>query len=224
MKENRHFITRIEADVRWISSLIDSNREELEHGGEIIECDPKFSGKKLSVEHTFRCRKKRGSEEPGGTITEKVNVFLYFSSMNKARDDVYFREMFHSYAEDLKAGKAFCEDRQAVETFARKYMVMEKDPSGKLRKIFQPHSVILDHDHQICTAGRCDLKDSRAVLLRHPMLYSIFYHRLQDQFWNDILPDLLSGINFHRIFLWKPLFVNLNIRPDIIQFLLQSDI
>ena len=48
------FITRIENDIQWISPLIDQYREELAFCGEIIHCDPKFSGISTMQMHTFQ--------------------------------------------------------------------------------------------------------------------------------------------------------------------------
>ena len=131
---NRHFITRIEADITWVASEIEKYRDELEHGGEIVEYDPKLSGKRVTVTRTFT---KRGRKKEGDTtsVTREINLFIYFSSVNKAKDDVYFRETFLSYANDLKLGKALGDDRPAIEAFAKKYMNIERDSAGKITKI-----------------------------------------------------------------------------------------
>lgn len=131
---NRHFVTRIEADISWVASEIEKYRDELEHGGEIIEYDPKFSGKKVTVTRTFSKRGRKKDDEVT-SVTREVNLFIFYSSVNKAKDDVYFRETFMSYAKDLKLGKALGEDRQAIETFAKKYMNIERDSDGKITKI-----------------------------------------------------------------------------------------
>ena len=127
--ENQHFITRIEAGIKWVGDLIDANRDELEHGGEIIEIDPKFTGKKFRVERTFKTRKKKGLPDSGQSVTSCVNLFVYYSSVNKAKDDVYFRQKFNSYADDLRYEKALCDDRKVIEKFAAKYMNIES-PGG----------------------------------------------------------------------------------------------
>ena len=131
---HRHFVTRIEADISWVASEIEKYRNELEHGGEIVECDAKFSGKKVQVKRTFT---KRGRKKDGETtsVTKEVNLFIFFSSVNKAKDDVYFRETFMSYATDLKLGKALGEDRDKIEAFAQKYMIIDRDENGVIRKI-----------------------------------------------------------------------------------------
>ncbi len=131
---NRHFVTRIEADISWVSAEIEKVRDVLEHGGEIVEYDPNYSGKKVQVTRTFS---KRGRKKEGETtsVTREVNLFIFFSSVNKAKDDVYFRETFISYAKDLKSGKALEDDRQAIEAFAGKYMNIERDSTGKITKI-----------------------------------------------------------------------------------------
>lgn len=133
LKEEQDFLTRIEADTKWIAELIDAHREELEHGGELIDCDPKFSGIKTHVERTFQAKKKK-NQEPF-EINGKLNVFLYFSSVNKAKDDTEFRTKFKSYAEDLKYGKILADDRKTIEAFAAKYMNIIRDEKGEIEKI-----------------------------------------------------------------------------------------
>ena len=126
--EGQHFITRIEADIKWIRPLVSRHRRTLEHGGGIIDCDPLFSGVKSTLTRTF-------TANDGRTVEKKINVFIYFSSVNKSKDDVYFRETFGKYRHTLVNGIAQSDDRKAIEAFAEKYMVIEKDGEGNIASI-----------------------------------------------------------------------------------------
>ena len=135
LEKDQPFLTRIEADIKWISPIVEKNRSKLEHGWAMMECDPKFSGYKTSTQRTFI----RRYEEKGKTIEKeingKVNVFIYFSSVNKAKDDVYFRNTFKEYKDDLLLGRYLGDDQKKVESFARKYMVIERDDCGNIINI-----------------------------------------------------------------------------------------
>ena len=119
---------RIEADTEWVQPLVARHRRTLEHGGGIIECDPLFSGVRSSVKREFR-------QKDGKIVEKRINVFIYFSSSNKSRDDIYFRETFGRYRHSLMNGTALCDDRKAVESFAKRYMEVERDPSGRITGI-----------------------------------------------------------------------------------------
>ena len=135
LEKEQPFLTRIEADIKWISPIVEKNRSKLEHGWVIMECDPKFSGYKTSIQRTFI----RKYEEKGETIEKeingKVNVFIYYSSVNKAKDDVYFRDTFKEYKDDLLLGRYLGDDQKKVDAFAKKYMVIERDNCGNIIKI-----------------------------------------------------------------------------------------
>ena len=126
--EGQHFVTRIEADTKWIQPLIARHRRTLEHGGGILECDPLFSGTKAAVKRNFVA-------DDGRTIEKTVNVFIYFSSVNKSKDDVYFRETFSRYRHTLLNDVAQCDERKAIEAFSDKYMVIEHGPDGEVMSI-----------------------------------------------------------------------------------------
>ena len=126
--EGQHFITRIGADIKWIQPLIARHRRTLEHGGGIVECDPLFSGIKATVKRSF-------STDDGRTVEKSVNVFIYFSSVNKSKDDVYFRETFSRYRHTLLNGTAQCDERKAIESFSDKYMVIEHGSDGEIVSI-----------------------------------------------------------------------------------------
>ena len=135
LERKQSFLMRIEADTKWISPLIDRQREELEHGGCILSCDPKFSGCKETVRHTFQRQTTKGGEKIVNSITETVNIFLYFSSVNKAKDDVYFRESYNQYKEDLLLHRYLGKDKKRVESFSKKYMIIHRDDNGNITEI-----------------------------------------------------------------------------------------
>ena len=119
------FITRIENDIQWISPLIDQYREELSFCGEIMHCDPKFSGVTVKQMHTFQYVRQRGSTKSGLSrgetekITRRLYVHLYFSSTKKADEDVTFRMRYDAVYSDLYSGALLDKDDRA---FADKYM------------------------------------------------------------------------------------------------------
>ena len=134
-ERDQPFLTRIEANIRWIAPLIEKHREELEQGGCILSCDPKFSGCIETTRHTFQRQIFKDGARVTKSVTKDVNVFIYFSSVNKAKDDVYFREKFNSYREDLMLGRYLGKDKKKIETFAKKYMIIEHDDEGEITSI-----------------------------------------------------------------------------------------
>ena len=133
--EHRHFITRIEADTAWVIKEIEKIRSSLEHGGgEIIDYDCKMSGVKVPVHRKFSLRGK-GKENEERSVEADVNLFVYFSSVNKAKDDVYLRDTYKTYKDDLLQGVALGDARTQVEDFMKKYMVVEYDEHGKIRSV-----------------------------------------------------------------------------------------
>lgn len=135
LKKGQAFLTRIEADIKWISEVIEMYRDELEHGGDILESDPKFSGCVHSVKHTFQKQETVNGKRETESIRAEVRVFIYYSSVNKAKDDVYFRERYGHYKEDLLHGRYLGKEKKAVESFARKYMEVEYGQHGGITKI-----------------------------------------------------------------------------------------
>ena len=135
LENKQSFLTRIEADTKWISELVEKHRDELEHAGSILSCDPKFSGCMETMKHTFQRQLTKSGVRETKSITEEVNVFIYFSSVNKAKDDVYFRTKYNSYKEDLMLGRYLGKDRKAIEKFAKKYMIIELDSNGSIINI-----------------------------------------------------------------------------------------
>lgn len=125
IKNGFRFITRIEPDTRWISPFIEEYREELSLCGEIMHCDPKFSGVTVTHQHTFSYTRQRGSEksglEKGDTeeVTYRLYIHIYYSSCKKADEDMKFRQKYEAVRSDLLSG-AFLEKEDR--TFADKYM------------------------------------------------------------------------------------------------------
>lgn len=125
IKTGFHFITRIEADTRWISPLIEQYRDELSFCGEIMHCDPKFSGVTVMQMHTFSYTRQRGSEKSGLSkgeieeITRRLYVHIYYSSFKKAEEDVKFRKQYEAVRTDLLAGALLEKEDRA---FSDKYM------------------------------------------------------------------------------------------------------
>lgn len=128
LNKKQYFLTRIEARIKWIKELIEKNRDFLEHSGEIVDCDPKFCGIKTTVERTFK-------EKNGNSITGRINVFIYFSSVNKAKDDVYFRQMYLNYKDDILQGRVLGTDKKKTESFANEYMVILKNSDDTIQSI-----------------------------------------------------------------------------------------
>ena len=135
LENNQAFLTRIEASTKWIFSIVEKHRNHLEHGGSILSCDPKFSGCMETVKHTFQHQVTKSGVRETKSTTCEINVFIYFSSVNKAKDDVFFRTKFNSYKEDLMRNRYLGKDKKEIESFARKYMIIERDGMGNITKI-----------------------------------------------------------------------------------------
>ena len=135
LENKQAFLTRIEANTKWIFPLVEKYREHLEHGGSILSIDPKFSGCMEKVKHTFQRQVTKSGVRETRSYTSEINVFIYFSSVNKAKDDVYFRTKFNGYKEDLMNNRYLGKDKKAVESFARKYMIIERNDLGEITKI-----------------------------------------------------------------------------------------
>ena len=125
IKGGLRFITRIEADTRWISPLIEQYREELSFCGEIMHCDPKFSGVTIMQQHTFSYTRQRSSSKSGlekgetDEITKRLYIHIYYSSTKKAEEDVKFRKQYEAIRSDLLSGAFLDKEDRA---FAEKYM------------------------------------------------------------------------------------------------------
>lgn len=135
LEKSQPFLTRIEADIKWISPIIEKNRPKLEHGWVMMDCDPKFSGYQTSIHRTFIRRYEENGKSIEKEVNGKVHVFIYFSSVNKAKDDVYFRNTFKEYKDDLLLGRYLGDDQKKIDAFARKYMVIERDEGGRIINI-----------------------------------------------------------------------------------------
>lgn len=132
--EGQKFITRIEADRTWIAKMIDECRDELEHGGEPIDCDEKFSGKAfLDISKKFVKRKTQTEE--GATIVKNINVFIYYSSVNKAKEDTNFRRKYAAIKKDLLKGRVLGDEKKEVEKFSQKYMNIKYHSDGSVESV-----------------------------------------------------------------------------------------
>ena len=160
------FITRIENDIQWISPLIEQYREELSFCGEIMHCDPKFSGVTAKQMHTFQYVRQRGSAKSGLSrgetedVTRRLYVHIYFSSMKKADEDVKFRKQYDAVYSDLFSGAMLDKDDKA---FADKYMkirywgdrITKIDPDRKaIQKRSRYHGFLVLVSHKEKDANR----------------------------------------------------------------------
>ena len=131
---DQKFITRIEADRTWVAKLIEECRDELEHGGEPIDCDEKFSGKAF-LDVQKKIVKCKTSTEEGASIVKNINVFIYFSSVNKAKDDANFRKKYMEIKKDLMKGHVLGDDKDEVEKFSKKYMIIKYQADGSVESV-----------------------------------------------------------------------------------------
>lgn len=137
IKQGFAFITRVQTNVSWIATLIKKYRTELENGGEIMHCDPKFSGISIKVNHTFKYKRQKGSKKKDinkgdiETISKKLNIFIYYSSVKKAEEDIKFRKQFDNIRTDLMMGAYLNNDDN---DFCKKYMIITRR-AGKIVNI-----------------------------------------------------------------------------------------
>lgn len=129
IKQGFAFITRVQVNLSWVAPLVEQYREELENSGEIMHCDPKFSGVNISIKHNFKYKRKKGSTKKDfnkgdiENITKKLNVFIYYSSEKKADEDIKFRKKFDNIRTDPMRGAYLSKDDI---DFAEKYMIIHK--------------------------------------------------------------------------------------------------
>lgn len=135
IKRNQPFLMRIEANSKWIIPLVEKHRNELEHGGGVLSCDPKFSGAMEQIRHTFQRQTSHSGDKTVESVTDTVNVFIYFSSVNKAKDDVYLREKYNQCKEDLLLNRYLGRDRKKVENFSKRYMIIHRNENGRVTEI-----------------------------------------------------------------------------------------
>ena len=123
------FIMHISSDTKWISPLVLQHQEELHYGGEILHCDPKFSGKTVHLEHTFEYERQRASKKSGlekgdkEQVTRNLYIHIYFSSLKKAEEDIKFRTRYDLIRTSLLRGAYIDKDDLA---FAKKYMKIRR--------------------------------------------------------------------------------------------------
>lgn len=110
IKNSYPFIMHIPTNTKWTQPLIDEYRDKLINGGEIIHCDPKFSGITVMQIHDFAYERQRASKKgdlkKGDTeiLSRRVYVHIYFSSLKKAEEDIKFRMQFNAVKSDLLSG------------------------------------------------------------------------------------------------------------------------
>lgn len=123
------FTTRMENDIPWISPLIDRYRDELAFCGEIMHCDPTFSGITTIQMHTFRYPQQGGIEKSGISkgqteeITRRLYVHIYFNPTRKADEDAEFRKQYDAVCTDLMHGAMLDKDDNI---FMEKYMIVQR--------------------------------------------------------------------------------------------------
>lgn len=119
------FIMHVPTDTKWIRPILEEYRDSLSNGGEIIHCDPKFSGVTIKQMHDFKYERQRASKKSGlskgetETISKRLYVHIYYSSSKKAEDDVRFRKRFDAVRTDILSG-AYLEEEDR--RFADQYM------------------------------------------------------------------------------------------------------
>ena len=129
IRKGFRFIMHVSSDTKWISPLLSQYREELLYGGEILHCDPKFSGVTVQIEHIFEYERQRASKKSGlergdtEQITKMLYVHIYFSSLKKAEEDIKFRTRYDLIRNSLLRGALVEKDDLA---FAEKYMLIHR--------------------------------------------------------------------------------------------------
>ena len=125
IKNGYPFIMHVSADTKWIQPLVEEYREHLMNGGEIIHCDPKFSGVTVMQMHDFAYERQRASKKSGlekgerEILSRRVYVHIYYSSLKKAEEDIKFRAQFDAVRSDLLSGAYLTPEDQR---FADQYM------------------------------------------------------------------------------------------------------
>lgn len=129
IRKGFRFIMHISSDTKWIGPLVRQHQEELHYGGEVLHCDPKFSGKTVQLEHTFEYKRQRASKKSGlekgdkEQVTRNLYIHIYFSSLKKAEEDIRFRTMYDLIRTSLLRGAYIDKDDLA---FAEKYMKIRR--------------------------------------------------------------------------------------------------
>ena len=133
LSQRQHFVTHVEADLKWISPLIEQHRDDILFGGEVIESDPKFYGYKATVTKNFKYTdpETEGEKSLEGT----VNVFIYFSHFKAGKEQEYLCSKYTFYKSMLMDGTELGSDKTTVERFANKYMIITRNEQGEIIKI-----------------------------------------------------------------------------------------
>ena len=129
IKNGYPFIMHVSADTKWIQPLVEEHRAHLMNGGEIIHCDPKFSGVTVMKMHDFAYERQRASKKSGlekgetEILSRRVYVHIYYSSLKKAEEDIKFRAQFDAVRSDLLSGAYLAPEDQR---FADQYMEISR--------------------------------------------------------------------------------------------------
>ena len=129
IRKGFRFIMHISSDTKWISPLVNQYREDLLYGGEILHCDPKFSGVTVMQMHDFAYERQRASKKSGlekgetEILSRRVYVHIYYSSLKKAEEDIKFRAQFDAVRSDLLSGAYLAPEDQR---FADQYMEISR--------------------------------------------------------------------------------------------------
>ena len=108
-----------------VDPLVEEHRELLMNGGEIIHCDPEFSGVTVMQMHDFAYKRQRASKKSGlgkgetEILSKRVYVHIYYSSLKKADEDIKFRMQYDAVRSDILSGAYLTPEDQK---FADQYM------------------------------------------------------------------------------------------------------
>lgn len=125
IKKGYPFIMHVPTDTRWVQPLVEEYRELLMNGGEIIHCDPKFSGVTIMQMHDFAYERQRTSRKSGlergetEILSRRIYVHIYYSSLKKAEEDIKFRMQYDAVRSDILSGAYLTPEDQK---FADQYM------------------------------------------------------------------------------------------------------
>lgn len=135
LSQGQHFITHVEANLKWISPLIDQYREEVFYEGPIIPIDSNFCGYRVKVNKSFKYTDQKTEKEK--VIDGKINVFIYYSHYRMGKEEENLRSTYVLYEELLMNGAVLGEDKSKIEKFANKYMIITKDSQGNIIRIIR---------------------------------------------------------------------------------------
>ena len=133
LSEKQHFITHIESNIKWISSLIMKHRDDVVYKGEIIKDDHKFYGFTTTVTRRFEYLDPKTEIEK--SIEGTINVFIYYSHYRAGKEAEYLCETYSLYEGYLLDGVALGEDKGKVNNFVQKYMHIIKNENDEIQNV-----------------------------------------------------------------------------------------